>query len=114
MNLESFREFCLSLPSATEEIKWQNNLCFLIGNKMFAIAILDENPTAISFKTNPKDFDILVEKPDFVPAPYLARYKWVTVEDIEAISPQKLQHLVRQSYDMVKAKLHARVRKSLS
>ena len=113
MNLEVFRDFCLSLPSVTEEVKWQNNLCFMIGNKMFAIAILDESPTAISFKTNPKDFDALVGQPLFMPAPYLARYKWVTVKDIDTVPPQKLQHLVRQSYDMVKAKLHARIRKNL-
>jgi hypothetical protein len=35
MSLEKIREYCLSLPHATEEVLWQKDLVFKIGGKMF-------------------------------------------------------------------------------
>ena len=37
MNLEKIREYCLSLPHATEEVLWQKDLVFKIGGKMFTV-----------------------------------------------------------------------------
>ena len=39
MGLEKIREYCLSLPHATEEVLWQKDLVFKIGGKMFAVKI---------------------------------------------------------------------------
>ena len=38
MNIEEFKEMCLSFPHATEDVKWGKDLCFLVGGKMFAAA----------------------------------------------------------------------------
>ncbi len=113
MTLEAFRELCLSFPAASEEIKWENDLCFLIGKKMFAVAGLDRQPVSISFKTSPKLFDQLTERSGFVPAPYLARYKWVSIQDISGLNEGELKTLVSQSYELVLAKLPSKVRNQL-
>src|SRR5215467_6716265 len=41
MDMEALRCYCLSLPCATEDVKWGDNLLFRVGEKMFAIASLD-------------------------------------------------------------------------
>jgi len=55
----------------------------------------------------------LTERPAIIPAPYLARAKWVALETKEALSPEELAPLLRESYDMVVAKLPKRIRESV-
>ena len=63
MDIESIRSYCLSLPHATEDVKWGADLCFLIGGKMFAVASLEGASGArLSFKCTPEDFEQLVER----------------------------------------------------
>lgn len=114
MTLEDFRELCLSFPAATEEIKWENDLCFLIGKKMFAVAGLDRQPVSVSFKTSPEMFDQMIERSGFVPAPYLARYKWVTIQDIDGLNKEELRSLISNSYELVLAKLPQKIKNKLA
>ena len=112
MNLEEIRDFCLTFPGVTEEIKWGNDLCFLIGGKMFAVAGLDTGQ--LSFKCTPERFAELTEKDGILPAPYVARYHWVLVEKLDAIDEDELEDLVSKSYMMVWQNLPENVRKTLS
>ncbi|ESU22385.1 hypothetical protein FEDK69T_23700 [Flavobacterium enshiense DK69] len=114
MNIEDLQELCKSLPSVTEDIKWENDLCFCIGEKMFCVIGLNQTPTSASFKVTPEEFDELSFKKGFKPAPYVARYKWVLVEDITTLSPKEWKHYVTQSYTLVKDKLPAKIKKQLS
>ena len=50
MSLEWARKQCLELPHATEDIKWETNLVFSVGEKMFAIVALEPRRFWISFK----------------------------------------------------------------
>ncbi len=113
MTLEDFRALCLSPPGASEEVKWEDKLCFQLGKKMFAIALLDVMPQAITVKASAEDFARLIGRPGFVPAPYLARYKWVSRQDIDGINPQEISRLVQTSYDLVVKKLPAKTKTSL-
>ena len=36
MNFDSFRKLCLSLPHATEDVQWGDDLLFRIAGKIFA------------------------------------------------------------------------------
>lgn len=113
MNIESLRKFCLSLPAATEDIKWGADLCFSIGGKMFCVTSM-EAPLKISFKVPDEDFEELSAKEGFIPAPYMARAKWVLLTDINAVKPKELQTYIRQSYELIKSKLTKKLRKELS
>lgn len=104
MNIETLRELCRALPAVTEDVKWGHDLCFSVADKMFCVAALD-GPLTVSFKVKDEEFDELSSKPGFSPAPYVARYKWVLVEDVNKLSRKEWSHYVKQSYELVKARL---------
>lgn len=114
MDLEQVRILCLSLPHATERVQWENDLLFCIGNKMFAVAGLDAKyPTKLSFKCTPEKFNELVERDGIIPAPYVARYHWVALTDLNALSQRELKDLLGTAYQLVRDKLPKKVREQL-
>ena len=112
MNIETLRDFCNSLPSVTEDVKWKNDLCFSIGNKIFCASSLT-GPFSVSFKVKDDDFDELSSSNDIIPAPYAARYKWVMVNNPGRFTKKDWEQYVLQSYELVKAKLPQKVLKGL-
>lgn len=114
MDIEWVRNLCLSFPQTTEEEVWENDLTFKVAGKMFAHSVLVPAPVWLSFKASDESFAELTERPAIIPAPYLARAKWVALETKDALSPQELATLLRASYDMVVAKLPKRTRDAIS
>ena len=112
MDIEIIRSVCLSFPAATEDVKWESNLCFCIGGKIFCIANLNP-PHTFSFKVKDEKFDELSESDGFAPAPYLARAKWVIVTDSSRLSSTDLKKHLEHSYDMIRAKIPKSQRKKL-
>ena len=104
MDIDSIRSYCLSLPHATEDIQWGNDLLFRIAGKIFAGMSL-EPPHSLSFKCTPEKFDELIELEGVIPAPYMARNKWVMLERLDALSDREIKSLISNSYEMVFAKL---------
>jgi predicted DNA-binding protein (MmcQ/YjbR family) len=113
MNIEQLRKLCLSFPSATEQIQWGDDLLFKIAGKMFAITPLEPARVWLSLKVTPEDFAELTERPGIIPAPYLARAKWIALESRDALSPAELASLLRSSYDLVIAKLPRKTQEAL-
>jgi predicted DNA-binding protein (MmcQ/YjbR family) len=114
MNLDSIRSFCLSLPHATENVQWGNDLVFKVGGKMFAVANLNRaEENKVSFKCTPEKFAELTEMPGIIPAPYAARYHWVSVQADDALRMSEVEDLIRQSHEMVFAKLPKKVQLEL-
>ena len=114
MNIDWVRGLCLSLPGATEEEVWENDLTFKVAGKMFAHTVLIPAPVWLSFKASEESFAELVERQGVIPAPYLARAKWVALETKDALPPDELAQLLRASYDMVIAKLPKVAREALA
>jgi len=112
MDIEWLRKFCLSLPATSEDIKWGNDLCFLVAGKMFCVAGLD-NPQKIAFKVPDEIFEELSTTQGFIPAPYMARAKWVVVQDISRLSQKEWKEYIQQSYLLVKKKLPKKILKEL-
>lgn len=104
MNLDSIRTYCLSLPHATEDIQWGNDLLFRISGKIFAGMSLDP-PHSLSFKCTPEKFHELIELEGIIPAPYTARNKWVMLERLDALGDRELKSLIENSYQLMFAKL---------
>lgn len=114
MNHETVREYCLALPHATEDVKWGQDLTFCIGGKMFAVLPLDAtSPYKLSFKCTPEEFAELTERARIDPAPYAARYYWVALTRLDMVKQAELKRLLKDSYEMVKAKLPKKVRAGL-
>jgi len=118
MNPDSIREYCLSFPHVRENLQWEDDLCFKVGGKIFAILSLDSVPQGMCFKCTPESFAQLCELEDIRPAPYVGRYKWVMLDRLDALRDDELCELIRQSYEMVvkktslKSKTTARKRKT--
>jgi predicted DNA-binding protein (MmcQ/YjbR family) len=114
MNIDWVRELCLSFHHATEQTVWADDLTFKVGGKMFAHAVLVPASVWLSFKASLENFAELTERPGVIPAPYLARAQWVALETKEALSPNELARLLRESYDMVVAKLPKNMRDTIA
>jgi predicted DNA-binding protein (MmcQ/YjbR family) len=114
MNIDQLRKLCLSFPGATEQTIWHNDLTFKVANKMFAHTVLDVAPVWLSFKATPENSADLTERAGIIPAPYLARAQWVALETRDALSLEELTTLLRESYDLVVAKLPKKTREAIS
>ena len=106
------REICSSLTAVTEDVKWGNDLVFSVGDKMFCVASL-EPPFSCSFKVPDDEFDELSNQNGFMPAPYMARAKWVLVTDPSNLNKKEWEQYIKQSYELVKIKLTKKLREKL-
>lgn len=114
MEFEWVRRCCLSLPHATEQVQWGNDLVFKVGGKMFAVTPLEPAPVFLSFKCTPEMFAEMIERPGIRPAAYVARYHWISLESEDALPVQETKALLRQAYELVFAKLPKKIRVELS
>ncbi len=114
MGIEWVREYCLSLPHATESIAWETHVLFKIGGKMFCVANPEPAGNFLSLKTTPEGFAELTERPGVVPAPYMARNKWVALETEHALPRAEVKQLLRESYDLIRARLPKKLQKELA
>lgn len=117
MNLEAIRRYCKSLPHVEEDVKWGHDLCFLIGRKMFCVLNLEPqrgDKSMIAFKTTPEEFEQLIEREGVIPAPYMARNKWVSLEEYSTLPWGELQERVAKSYELVKATLPKKFQATLA
>lgn len=113
MDRDWIRDVCLDLPHVTEDVKWENNLVFCVGQKMFAVTALEPGEVWLSFKCSPEEFAELTERPGIRPAPYLARAHWVALETVRALPRSEVRRLLEQAHHLVFAKLPKKVRREL-
>jgi predicted DNA-binding protein (MmcQ/YjbR family) len=111
--VEWVRKHCLSLPHTTEQVQWGDNLVFKIGGKMYAVLPLEPVTVWISFKCAEEAFAELAEREGIIPAPYLARARWVAVESKSALSPAEIKRLLSTAYEIVLAGLPKRTQAAL-
>jgi len=114
MDIEWIRDLCLSFPQTTEQIQWGDDLVFKVAGKIHAVTVLHPAKIWLCFKVSPEKFAELTERPGIIPAPYLARAKWVALETKDALPSNELAQLLRESYDMVVAKLPKKTREALA
>ena len=113
MDFERAKALCRSFPGATEDIKWGADLVFSVGEKMFAVTS-DGNPAnGMSFKVEDERFLELTDRPGIVPAPYMARAKWIYVENEGALGDDEAAALLRRSYELVFAKLTKKLQREI-
>jgi predicted DNA-binding protein (MmcQ/YjbR family) len=103
MDLESFREHCLSKPGATEDTPFgEDVLVFKVGGKMFALTLLDELPAAANLKCDP---DLALELRDRYeqvrPGYHMNKKHWNTVEIDSGIPDAELCKMIDHSYELV-------------
>ena len=114
MNAVALRAFCLALPAATYDLKWEVDHVYSVGGKMFAVVYdAKKGEESVSFKVEDGRFLELTDLPGVVPAPYLARAKWVQVKPLASLRGSDMKALITRSHALVAAKLTRAMRRSL-
>jgi predicted DNA-binding protein (MmcQ/YjbR family) len=113
MKLEKAIAVCRALPGATEDIKWGADLVFSVGEKMFAVTGNGADAEGISFKVDDERFLELTDRPGIIPAPYLARAKWVRIDDLKAVNDAEAAALLKRSYELIFAKLTKKLQREI-
>lgn len=100
MDIETLREFCLSLPETTEGIKYGDQLCFIVNGKTFCSSntkFLDK----ANFYVAEADFLEICERPGIGPAPYGgAKFNVVQVAGFDYLTDAEWLFFVKNSYDL--------------
>jgi predicted DNA-binding protein (MmcQ/YjbR family) len=101
MDLESIRSFCLRLPHVTEQLQWGEHLVFKVGDKMFLVAALEPSENVLSLKVGAEAFEQMQEIDGIVPAPYLARAKWLALRELNILRDDEMCELIRIAHELV-------------
>ncbi|MBA1273794.1 MmcQ/YjbR family DNA-binding protein [Stutzerimonas azotifigens] len=113
MSVDDIERFCLQLPGARKRVQWGGVHVFSLGErKMFATLHLSGDG-ALAFKVDDDRFLGFCDRPGFRPAPYLARARWVSVNDPGIVGTAELQELLTRSHQLVVARLPKRQRVGL-
>lgn len=123
MNLDEFNQFCSSLTSSTKVIQWGGAHVWKIGGKIFAIASywgpntkgkdLPDKGSKISFKCTDFSYSILIEQQGIIPAPYLARAKWVQLEESNVLNEEDIKSYITQAHSIIAGKLTKKMQAEL-
>ena len=111
MNVQAIQKFCAALPHATGDVKWGVDQVYSIGGRMFCVACVDsKKQSSVSFKVDDDLFLSYSDRDGFIPAPYMARAKWVQIIDLKKVSDAELKALIKRSYELVALKLTKKLR----
>ncbi|MFW5663782.1 MAG: MmcQ/YjbR family DNA-binding protein [bacterium] len=115
MNIEEFRDFCLSLEGTTEDFPFdQETLVFKVMGKMFALTYVDSFES-INLKCDPEKIPELREQyPGVLPGYHMSKKHWNTILINGEIPDPLLKQWTRDSYDLVVAGLPKKLRNQLS
>jgi len=104
---QEFDAYCASLKSVTHVVQWGNASVWKVGGKIFAICSRwgEGAETKISFKCSDLSYAILCEQDGIIPAPYLARAKWVQLETPEAMNDADISAYINEAHAIISRKL---------
>ena len=114
MNIESFREYCLSKKGATEDFPFDESILVLkIGGKMFALTDL-YSEFQINLKCDPEKAEELREiYSSVIPGWHMSKKHWNTVIIDGSISDKLILSWIDDSYDLVMKSLPKKVQSEL-
>ncbi len=102
MNIEEFREFCLSLKGATEKMPFdQTTLVFYVGGKIFCLTDI-EDFEFINLKCEPeKAVELREQYPGVLPGYHMNKRHWNSVMMDGSVPLSLVRQWVRESYELV-------------
>src|SRR5450432_3876806 len=107
MDLEDFREYCLTKRRVTEGTPFgEDTLVFKVVGKIFALSSLDEVPPRANLKCDPDlALDLRDRYDEVTPGYHMNKKHWNTVELSGRIPDAELRRMIDHSYDLVAARL---------
>lgn len=119
MDIESFREYCLSKKGATESFPFdQHTLVFKVGGKMFALTSLDKwekGDYSINLKCDPeRALELRSSYTGILPGYHMSKKHWNTVAVNQDVSLSMVKELIDHSYDLVFGSLTKKIQSGIN
>ncbi len=121
MNIEEFREYCLSLQGVHEKMPFSDVpdkyscdvLCFYVASKWFCFVNIEVFDFCC-IKCRPEEAEELRNKYDGIkPGWHMNKKYWISVYFNQDVPDSKIKELVRRSYELVFNSLTKREREAL-
>lgn len=111
MNIEEFREYCLSLDDVTEKtpfgkfaVRYESILVFYILEHMFCLVDMNDF-TSVTVKSTPDEIEEIRMNHTSVSDPLnLSKKHWIQLNLNGDISEKEIYRLVNRAYEIIKAK----------
>ncbi|WP_137973195.1 MmcQ/YjbR family DNA-binding protein [Pseudomonas sp. F(2018)] len=101
MDVAAVKEYCSCYPGTSSKLFGppSNILVYYVGGRKFAYFKTSEpEQWRFSICTSPERFLELTDVPGIKPARYMAKFRWVTIVDVETVPAEYLQELITWSY----------------
>ena len=106
---------CAKLPGVELTYPFgEGTAVFKVGDRMFAVAGEDEEPSRLTLKCDPDYGTYLTQQfDDIVPGYHMNKRHWITITLVPRVSKDLIDDLISNSYDLIVAALPAHAREAL-
>lgn len=114
MNIEEFREYCLSKKASSEDFPFgPETLVLRVGGKIFAITGLNSEKFTVNLKCEPdRAIELREQHPEVQPGWHMNKAHWNTVDFEGGLDGRLLRELIDHSYELVAQSLKKTVREA--
>lgn len=114
MNIEEYRDFCMSFAGVTEEFPFDSQtLVFKVMGKMFALTDVDTFES-VNLKCDPDRAVLLREEyEEIIPGWHMNKKHWNTVSTSGSLDDELIKELITNSYNLVADKLPKKDKEAL-
>ena len=115
MNIEEFREYCLSKKYVTESFPFdEHTLVFKVAKKMFALLGLEHKPSTVNLKCNPeKAIQLREEYSEIIEGFHMSKKHWNTITIEGGLPTNFIKELIDHSYNLVVKGMTKKLQKEL-
>ena len=115
MNIEEFRNYCLSKKGVTEGLPFdEHTLVFKVMGKMFALTGLERTPFSVNLKCDPdRALELREYHPEVAPGYHMNKQHWNTVDFTGSLSITLKKELIDHSYDLIVSGLTKKLKQEL-
>ncbi|GAB2771573.1 MmcQ/YjbR family DNA-binding protein [Rhabdobacter roseus] len=116
MNIETLRDYCLSLTAVEEYVPFGNDtLAFRVKDKIFLLTTLNLEVLRFNVKCEPEKAEELREQyPSVKPGYHMNKKHWNTVIVDGSVPDTLLHEWIRDSYELIVAALPKKDREALT
>ncbi|HMT74668.1 MAG TPA: MmcQ/YjbR family DNA-binding protein [Chitinophagaceae bacterium] len=103
MNIESIRDYCLSMPGVEETLPFgPDTLVYKVKGKIFLLMGLDSEDLSFNVKCDPdKALELREEFPCVLPGYHMNKKHWNTIVVDGSVSAKQLKEWINHSYVLV-------------
>ncbi|WP_456461615.1 MmcQ/YjbR family DNA-binding protein [Lutibacter sp.] len=115
MNIEAFRDYCLSKKYVTESFPFDEKiLVFKVARKMFALSGLECQPSTVNLKCNPeKSIELRERYNDIIEGFHMSKKHWNTINIEGNLPTDFIKELIDHSYNLVVNGMTKKVQREL-